>query len=87
MLPAEAAMARHGIFPNLVGELGADPWVTAERVEAWVARLERDRAVESLPAVLYANLRDHIEPPALKAAPGEDPERFIRGKYAEFIEH
>ena len=50
-----------GVFKAQAQELAEDEWVTVERVEAWVRRLKKDRSVRSLGAVLYTNLRHHLE--------------------------
>lgn len=50
-----------GVFAAPAKELAADPWVTEERVRAWVRQLRADRRVRSVGAVLYTNLRNHLE--------------------------
>lgn len=58
----EAALTEAGVFPRLADELAQDSWVTEERIAAWLQRLGADRRVRSVPAVLYTNLKRHLEP-------------------------
>lgn len=62
--PVKARLQEAGVFAAQAEELAGDPWVTAERITAWVRRLEGDSRVRSVAAVLYTNLRRHLEPPA-----------------------
>ena len=84
--PAVDAMRDHGIFPNLAAELGEDEWITVERVEQEAAHLAADKSVRNLAAVLYANLKAHVDrgPVKAKRQPGH---RFIEAEYADFIDH
>lgn len=52
-----------GVRPAAADVLARDEWVTVRRVIRWVEALEADDSVRSVPAVLYANLREHWEPP------------------------
>lgn len=56
-----ALLQESGVFAKQAQELAGDPWVTAERVGAWARRLGRDSSVRSVGAVLYTNLRNHLE--------------------------
>lgn len=50
-----------GVFAGPAERLAADPWVTEERIDAWMQQLRGDPAVRSLGAVLYSNLQAHLE--------------------------
>lgn len=55
------ALTGAGVFPELAGELAADPWVTKERIAAWLIRLRADRNVRSVAAVLATSLKRHLD--------------------------
>lgn len=82
-----------GVFEEQATLLSRDPWVTLERVEGWIADIERQLrqkpgSIRSSGAVLYSNLYNHREPPPPPASRREDdPYRFVEGKYAAYIEH
>ena len=64
-----------GVHPGRVERLARDPWVTADRVEAWwvdLVRQEREEPgrIRSKSAVLAANLEAHYDPPGLRLCEG-----------------
>jgi hypothetical protein len=79
-----------GVYPHVARELAADPWITAERVDAWLRDLreqnrKRPGTIRSVPAVLAANLKAHLEPPSHPSPPDNDRRRFTSGPYADWI--
>lgn len=61
--PEVAAMLeKAGVFPVLAKKLASDPWVTEDRIDAWLERLRADQTVRSVPALLCTNLKRHLEP-------------------------
>jgi len=92
---AQDLMERAGIFGDKAAALAADPWVTEERVQAWYMQLANDKAIRSVPAVLYSNLKAHREPSQStndddyweKLADEKRRRRYIEGQWADIIEH
>jgi len=82
---AQTAMEAAGMFPDKAAELAADPWVTEQRIGAWLDRLQADPSIRNLPAVLYSNLKHHREAPAQRQA--RDSRRFIEGDFADYVQH
>jgi hypothetical protein len=76
-----------GVFGDIAARLAADPWTTAERINAWTAALARDKGVRNLGACLNSNLTAHREPPPDPDDDRQARRRFISGKYAHLIEH
>jgi hypothetical protein len=79
-----------GVYSHVARALAADPWITAERVEAWLQDLRdqnrrRPGTVRSVPAVLAANLKAHHDPPCQPEEPENDRRRYTSGRYAEYI--
>ncbi len=61
------ALRENGVFGDIADRLAADPWITVERIAAWVANLAANPRIKNLGAVLAANLRAHWDPPAAVA--------------------
>lgn len=54
-----------GIRGKTASELAADPWTTAEKIDAWIDELRRNNRPNNILAVLTNNLRYRINPPAM----------------------
>lgn len=77
------------VWPNRARKAARDPWVTLERVNGWAAIIEGNGDLKNKAAILMGHLDAHEEPPDdIAAASGDNGyNRFLSGKYAEFIEH
>lgn len=71
---------------NTIATLCADSWLTPERIYACQDAVSKRENVRNPVGLLVQMLRDHDEPPAPVPRPEDDPYRYIKGKYAEFIQ-
>ena len=91
--PAAAALRKAlehcGIRGQKLAALLGDTWITPDRVRACQHAISEREGVRNPVGLLVAMLESHDEPPDPPPRPGtqEDPYRFIRGEYGQYIQH
>ena len=83
----QKTLEQHGIRGQKLATLLHDVWITSDRVRGcWNAIRQREN-VRNPVGLLVAMLEAHDEPPTPPPRPEDDNNRYISGKYGEFIQH